>query len=630
MRPNKEEFVNQLSPSFLDNDALVASLYDLLFEKKLSDFQQNQKDVLLMLFTSDDPENSIDILNTIRDKFPYVGWYLKEVSDYFPNQWELFLEKTKMLEDRFSLIGEIQKSLYDIFSSGPEQDIDDSIKKKLRQDFLHDLKDDSNLPDIEANFSILSYFRHEKYLKLSTTNNDMYKKFEDEENGSSYARMFFNFVKNKWFKLKKMEYKISGKTPDLIKNDSIQKPKKRVNNGPNPIDTRLDLNFNWDNYCGDEVKNKVLKLFWTSCNMYIWWSSDSMWKTHLIQAVIKKYKETDQEHRVVYTTGEKFSKEFMNKASLDRQSGSTKDNVNKFVSSFEWTDILVIDDFEALSWNKNFTQSILRDIVRGYGIQIIMLSNTPPSEIRWHKRASSNWELTFQQIQLSEEFKPLFVDIQDMKVEAKEMIIRNIREQEKSKFWLFVSVMDKEKISWLIKFLADKVSPKIYTQIVSSVILNLWLDKWGEIDIERIYKIIENISGTKITPSKDEIIDIILREKDNMLDIMMASVNDEDVKADLTKCKESKVDKRSIAVNRIAPISAEWIMLRLCVYFIKKHYYPNDSYEVIGAKFNKWNVQSIYNEGQQWHEVTKWKLWFHIKQKIESHLKIKYGESIVI
>jgi len=40
-------------------------------------------------------------------------------------------------------------------------------------------------------------------------------------------------------------------------------------------------------------------------------------------------------------------------------------------------------------------------------------------------------------------------------------------------------------------------------------------------------------------------------------------------------------------------------VLRACIYFIKK-YYPKESLESIGEKFNRTNASSLYNEAKEW------------------------------
>jgi hypothetical protein len=62
----------------------------------------------------------------------------------------------------------------------------------------------------------------------------------------------------------------------------------------------------------------------------------------------------------------------------------------------------------------------------------------------------------------------------------------------------------------------------------------------------------------------------------------------------------------------------------VCIYFIKK-YYPSESLDAIGEKFNRTNASSLYNEAKDWFVAGKGRrLEAVLDNQIKASLKKKY------
>ena len=119
-----------------------------------------------------------------------------------------------------------------------------------------------------------------------------------------------------------------------------------------------------------------------------------------------------------------------------------------------------------------------------------------------------------------------------------------------------------------------------------------------------------------ILPQKNEIINIIFQE---------FSLDEIRQYIDVSKINNwiiLDVQEKDIYKEYILSDSLEWVILRLCIYFIKK-YYPKESFESIGEYFNRSNVSVLYGEAKDWLNGTQ-KLEVFIDGKIKTFVKKKY------
>ena len=98
-------------------------------------------------------------------------------------------------------------------------------------------------------------------------------------------------------------------------------------------------------------------------------------KTHLMEAVANGVLEKDSSIRVIYTTCEKFTNEFIESISSKNSKG--------FREKFRRTDILLIDDIQFLSGKESTQEEFFHTFneLQGSGKQIIMTSDRHPSSL---------------------------------------------------------------------------------------------------------------------------------------------------------------------------------------------------------------------------------------------------------
>jgi len=348
-------------------------------------------------------------------------------------------------------------------------------------------------------------------------------------------------------------------------------------------------------------------------NIFVW-GNDNLGKSHLIQAVIKKLEKEWSEKKILYTTGNKLYREIQNRFATDRQelTRAKKDKISQFVASFAGVDTLVIDDVDAISsWSKS-THDVINQLHTFQGVQIVMLSKFSPAQIQRHTKyvlKEGGWDSI--PTSLSEKFSPLLIEIPPVDTSVRKKIAKDIWEKNVLPNLFFTP----ELVSWIIDFMSEHISPRIYQQLIKSIIINA---EWCEKDIsQKIYEIIENMTGEILLPQKDEIVDVIIEE-----------FNLDDIKqffdiSKMTSWKCSDLKKNTLYTEkRVISDSIEWVALRLCIYFIKK-YYPKESLESIGEKFNRSNASFLYNEAKDWLKNEK-QLESFLDGQIKKLLKKKY------
>jgi hypothetical protein len=58
--------------------------------------------------------------------------------------------------------------------------------------------------------------------------------------------------------------------------------------------------------------------------------------------------------------------------------------------------------------------------------------------------------------------------------------------------------------------MAEHITPKVYPQLIDSILMNT---QASDVNIsQKVYDMIENITGKTILPSKDEIVNVIIEE----------------------------------------------------------------------------------------------------------------------
>ena len=628
MKPNKEEFIERIAEKFDDTmtastrEVLAEQVYNVLFDTQLSKLTTPQIWLLSVLLHSEEPTESTDVLKTISETFSETDVYLKNLykhKDLLPKwgknssqQKELFSRSLREIYwERINFITWIQKTLIDIFAIPDNYDV---LKEEVRQWFLNEMGQVSQQDSLylKENFSLSSYNPISWELFLQTNNEKNYTTFE-----SSYLTSLSLYFKRISYRCKKLSYHIWTTTTTAKKTDNRQKNDREnamhINAVVNSIQEKLDPRYTRDNYQGNQ-KEQIKSMIENRKNIFVW-GNDNLGKSHLVQAAIKKLEEEWYTRKIVYTNGNRMLNEIQKRAAEDRKDKKNQvktDRMKEFFAAFDGIDVLVIDDVDALGWTKVYTQDAINKIYTGRKTQIIVTSNIPPAQIQWHNRIGlKEWGSDYTPISLMEKFLPVLVEIQPVDALTRKKIAKDMRDK-KSEPNLF---MTPEISSWVVEFMAEHVSPKIYQQVIESIMINI---QWDETDIsKKIYEIIENITGKTIIPEKDKIVDVIIEEFN--LDDIKKYIN----KESLSWWIVGNIDRQRIYNDkRVRADSIEWAVLRACIYFIKK-YYPKESLESIGEKFNRTNASSLYNEAKEWLKQER-KLEEFLDNQIKWALKKKY------
>ena len=609
MKPNKEEFIEKIAPQLDDeqaiekNNLLSEAIYTVLFAAPLSQLTESQLWFLSLLLHSEKKNESQDLLTAISTTFPETGDYIKNLYKHkdllikggrnAEHQLSLFWKTAEEIYGkRIYFIKWIHKSLLDIFGLPNNYEV---FQTEVWNWFIVQFNEVAQpvYEYLSTHFTVSSYDPISWALKLST-NNEHYKIFE-----ANYLRPLKDYFKRIGYVLKKLEY-IVEPTGSVWHTGSIPKHpanREHKNNIPNPVFNTIkcpeDPRYTRDNYHGDQ-KEKVKTLLAASKNIFIG-GNDNLGKSHLIQAVINKYKEEWSNKSIVYTTGNRLYNEIQKRFADDRKDSNkeTKNRISTLLAALHAVDILIIDDFDIFSWTKFSSQDIINKICIWGTTQIVILSDIPPAQIQRHTKTMVGSTPDYIPASLMEKISPVLVQMEPVDFLTKKKMARDIRDK-KSEPNLF---MTQEVISWVIDFMAEHISPKIYTILIESIVANT---QWDELNLsQKIYEIIKNMTGKTIIPTHDKIVDIIVEE-----------FNCDDIKKYIDKTAlfwwiAGNIDRNKIYNDkRVRADSIEWVVLRACIYFIRK-YYPDESLDAIGQRFNRTNAASLCKEGNEWLKSNK-------------------------
>lgn len=150
------------------------------------------------------------------------------------------------------------------------------------------------------------------------------------------------------------------------------------------IDSNLNPSYTFENYCGSAsnrlalsigeaiAANPKVKTF----NPLFVFGPTGVGKTHLIQAIGIRLKETDPALRVLYVTARLFESEYT--------SAVSRSKINDFIAFYQSIDVLIIDDIQDLAGKKPGTQNAFFHIfnhLHQNQRQLILSSDCRPSEM---------------------------------------------------------------------------------------------------------------------------------------------------------------------------------------------------------------------------------------------------------
>jgi chromosomal replication initiator protein len=149
------------------------------------------------------------------------------------------------------------------------------------------------------------------------------------------------------------------------------------------FETHLNEKFSFDNFIKGEGNQLARAAAYavanspggTSFNPLFIYGGVGLGKTHLIQAVGNAVLKNDKAKRVLYTTAEKFTMEYVDSIK--------KNSTNEFSSFYRKVDILIIDDIQFFAGKESTTDTFFHifNSLHQLGKQIILSSDKPPKSL---------------------------------------------------------------------------------------------------------------------------------------------------------------------------------------------------------------------------------------------------------
>lgn len=175
----------------------------------------------------------------------------------------------------------------------------------------------------------------------------------------------------------------SAPSPTIVAQSKAQPANPFQSPKPQTFDPQLNPRYTFENYCPGE-SNKIARAIAESVatnpsvktfNPLFVFGSTGVGKTHLIQAIGVRLKETNPDARVLYVNARLFESQYT--------AASLKGETNNFFYFYQSIDTLIIDDIQDLR-AKPATQNTFFHIfnhLHQNNRQIIMSSDCPPAEM---------------------------------------------------------------------------------------------------------------------------------------------------------------------------------------------------------------------------------------------------------
>jgi len=209
-------------------------------------------------------------------------------------------------------------------------------------------------------------------------------------------------------------------------NDIIPKDRPVVDSSDK---SNFDPKFTFDSFVvGDQnafARNAALAVaeapaLKSGFNPLFIWGSSGLGKTHLLQAIGSYVQEIYPEKKVIYTTSEEFTNQYVNASTGVARTLDTE----AFRNHYRTTDILLIDDIQFLEGKHATIEQLYFtiDFLKGRGKQIVIAADRSPLELKMDERYTSRFGSGLQ------------VDIQPPQYETRYAIITKFLESEKLPF----------------------------------------------------------------------------------------------------------------------------------------------------------------------------------------------------
>ncbi len=293
----------------------------------------------------------------------------------------------------------------------------------------------------------------------------------------------------------KSSEKISNLSDEVISKRNISekhlKIRKKIEIGDSDYETYLNEKFTFDNFIkGDGNQLARAAAFavantpgGTSFNPLFIYGGVGLGKTHLIQAIGNYAIVNNNAKRVLYTTAERFTMEYVDSIK--------KGNTNEFSSFYRKVDILIIDDIQFLAGKESTTDTFFHifNSLHQLGKQIILSCDKPPKSLsgldeRLISRFHWGLSVDIQPPDLETRIAILLKKSESFGLEINTQIIEYIASN------ITNNIRELEGCLIKILALASLEGKEISLELAKEVVKSVATDKKFNITVEQIQKIV--------------------------------------------------------------------------------------------------------------------------------------------
>ena len=149
------------------------------------------------------------------------------------------------------------------------------------------------------------------------------------------------------------------------------------------IDSQLNSNYTFDRFIQGDCNRLARSASWaiaqepggTSFNPFLVYGGVGLGKTHLIQSIGNRVKETGTADTVLYVSSERFTTEFVQSIQRNR--------ISEFSMFYRQIDLLIVDDVQFFSGKEKTQEEFFHifNALHQSGKQIVLSADRPPREI---------------------------------------------------------------------------------------------------------------------------------------------------------------------------------------------------------------------------------------------------------
>jgi chromosomal replication initiator protein len=289
---------------------------------------------------------------------------------------------------------------------------------------------------------------------------------------------------NELIESEKNTVKLKTVRPVLSQEKSIQVDSSN-------FETHLNEKFSFDNFIKGEGNQLARAAAYaganspggTSFNPLFIYGGVGLGKTHLIQAVGNAVLKNDKAKRVLYTTAEKFTMEYVDSIK--------KNSTNEFSSFYRKVDILIIDDIQFFAGKESTTDTFFHifNSLHQLGKQTILSSDKPPKSLsgldeRLISRFHWGLSVDIQPPDLETRIAILMKKCETFGLEINPDIIEYISSN------ITTNIRELEGCLIKILALASLEGKEITLELAKEVVKSIATDRKFSITIEQIQKIV--------------------------------------------------------------------------------------------------------------------------------------------